>query len=79
MAGAAAVGHRQDALAPWAVCAGAEDVGLCGGPGGELHGVEAGRVHRPHGHAGGQLLPQILYTSAFVFQLPLSPDIMLNN
>ena len=66
VARAAAVGHGFDALAPRPVRAGAEDVGLRGGPGRELHGVEAGRVHCPHGHAGRQLLPQILRASSGV-------------
>ena len=60
IAGAAAVGHLREALPPRLVRAGAEDVRLGRRAGSELHGVQAGRVHCPHGHAAGQLLSQIL-------------------
>lgn len=57
---AAAVWHLREALPPRLVRAGAEDVRLGWRPGCELQRVQASRVDCPHGHAGGQLLPQVL-------------------
>ena len=67
VAGAAAVGHLRKALPPRFVSAGAEDVRLGRGARCELQRVQAGRVHCPHRHAAGQLLPQILLTADKAF------------